>query len=124
VDSDFTHILDFQKQGVLDEEWIPRIAKEGGWIVVTSDRGRRGPKKGAKLPIVCKRHGVTHIALSATVVKKSSFEKLGIILQVWPEMKKLADAPKGSAHLLRMKGRKYLVPVIEQIDPVPPADDQ
>jgi hypothetical protein len=55
----FAHILDLQKQGRWDEKWIPRIAKQG-WIVVTSDRGKKGgKKKGAKLPLVCKMNNVT-----------------------------------------------------------------
>ena len=63
-EAEFKHVLDFQRQGVLDEDWIPRIAREGDWVVITADRGRRGSaKKGEKLPVVCKQQGVTHVVL-------------------------------------------------------------
>lgn len=117
---EFAHVLDFQKQGEFDDVWIPRIAQDD-WIVVTSDRGRRGKKNGKKLPLVCKQHQVTHVALSGTIDQMNSLDKMAIILAVWDDMKKLAAAPKGSAHLIRLKGRKPhpQTPILVQIDPPP-----
>lgn len=113
------HVLDYQEQGTWDEQWIPAIADQG-WIIITGDRGGLGRKqKGAKLPIVCKRHGVTHVVLSATIHNKNSVQKLAAILTVWPELMKLVDAPRGSRHLLRIKGMAPGGPVVEQIDPLP-----
>lgn len=115
---EFSHVLDFQKQGVHDEDWIPRIAEEGNWIVITGDRGRRGKaNKGEKLPVVCKRHGVTHVVLSKAIHHKGSIEKMAAILSVWSDIQKLVDAPNGSMHVLRLRGKQPGTPVLVQVDP-------
>ena len=38
-----------EHQGVWDEVWIPQAAKNG-WAVIAADRGKKGLKKGKKLP--------------------------------------------------------------------------
>jgi len=99
---DLAHVLQFQEQGVHDKEWIPLIAEEG-WIVVTADRGKRGKKsKGEKLPLVCRQFGVTHVMLSSSIHHKSNFDKIRILLEVWPEIMDLVKAPRGSGYLLRL----------------------
>jgi PIN like domain len=104
------HVLDRQKQGIHDEDWIPQLAPEG-WIVVTGDRGKGGKKKGEKLPFVCMRNQVTHIMLGPSLLHKPSFDKVVAIVQVWDEIAKLPDAPAGSAFLLSVKsGRAKLIP--------------
>src|SRR5438105_1695297 len=117
-ESEFSHVLDFQIQGVHDQDWIPRIAQEGNWIVITGDRGRRGKaSKGEKLPVVCKAHGVTHVVLSKTIHHKTSLDKMAAILSVWSDIQKLADAPKGSQHVLRLRGKSPGTPILVQVDP-------
>jgi hypothetical protein len=116
--SQLSHILDRQREGIVDSEWIPKIAKDESWIVITSDRGRGGAK-GGKLPLVCKQHGVTHVQLSSTIHHMTSRDKIAIILLLWPELLKLSDAPKGSRHVIRLKGAPPHVPVLVQVDPLP-----
>lgn len=96
------HILEFQSQGVHDEVWLPRISKDG-WIIVTADRGRQGRTgKGEKLPVLCRQYDVTHVMLSKTIHHWNSFQKFRCIMAVWTDIARLASAPKGSAHLLRV----------------------
>jgi hypothetical protein len=52
-DDEIVSILDRQKEGVLDEDWVPEIAADGCWVVVSADRGRLA-SKGAKLPRLCR----------------------------------------------------------------------
>jgi hypothetical protein len=99
-DAEIAHILDFQSQGVTDEVWIPRIAKEN-WIVLTGDRAKQS-SKGGKLPILCKAFLVTHVMLSAAIHQMKSLDKERMILHVWHDLKKLVDAPKGSGYSLRL----------------------
>lgn len=47
------HIVEFQREGVTDQIWIPRIALEG-WIIITPDRGKSN--RGGKLPRLCIQH--------------------------------------------------------------------
>ena len=99
------HVLDFQQQGIWDEEWIPRLATEK-WTVVAADLGRRGGlKKGRKLPGLCIEYGLTHFLLSSAVHTRKSFRKLLTILSVWHELISLArDAPPGSRFLIEPSG--------------------
>lgn len=110
---ELSHVLQFQEQGVHDEDWIPQIAEER-WIVVTADRGRRGKQsKGEKLPLVCRQFGVTHVMLSSSIHHKSNFDKIRILLEVWPGIIDLVNAPRGSGYLLRLTtaGHAQLVQV-------------
>jgi hypothetical protein len=36
---ELVHISTYYREGVKDTEWIPRIAAEPGWVVMTADRG-------------------------------------------------------------------------------------
>ena len=91
--------------GVWDEVWIPEAAKEG-WIVVSSDRGKRGgKKKGEKLPRVCIAHGVTHILLSGKMMKRKQFDKVLSILSVWYDLLDTADAAPGNRFMLEISSR-------------------
>jgi hypothetical protein len=93
------HLLDLQPPGTKDQIWVPKIAG-GDWIVISTDRGKKN--KGAKLPLVCQRFGVTHVLFSAAVHRRTSREKIEAILEVWPDLAKVADAPRGSRYLLML----------------------
>lgn len=116
-DSVLAHILDYQKSGTFDQDWIPQLAEAGNWIVISADRGGRGRKqKGEKLQVVCKKYGITLVELSQKIHHMNSLEKMAIILSVWPSMKLLGDAPAGSRHLIKLSG-KTRTPTLVQIDP-------
>jgi hypothetical protein len=110
---EFCHVLDFQKQGVPDTEWVPRIASEG-YIVVSGDGGKRCGR--AKLPRICAAHKVTHVIIGPSVHSMRSLAKVAVLLRVWDEILKLSDAPKGSRHSLRLIRE---IPRLIQIDPPP-----
>lgn len=93
------HVLEFQEQGVWDEEWIPRIADEG-WMVVTQDRGKRRKGRGEPLPRLCLAHNITHVLFSRRIAERKSAEKVLTLTSVWNELLSLAEAPIGSRYSL------------------------
>lgn len=99
------HLLDFQKQGVWDEDWIPRMAN-GGWLLVTGDRGRKRGGKGEPLSRVCVKEGVTHVILSAAIQRRRSFEKMLTVLSVWYRLLTLHSEPLGSRYVIEPLGHK------------------
>lgn len=96
-----THLVDLSLSGELDDDWIPRIATEG-WIVVTTDRGRKN--RGGKLPLICRRCNVTHVMLSAAIHKRNTFEKLRAIFDVWPSLLTASAGTRGAGYLLQATG--------------------
>lgn len=105
TDSQFVHICDYYRQGIKDTDWIPRIAAEGRWVVITSDGGK-GSKKGEKLPDLCRAHSLTHVVLSSSLHQKSSREKIAVIAPLWPGIEALAFEPAGGRWQLRYRAAK------------------
>lgn len=97
------HVLEFQKQGVPDSEWVPRIAAEG-WIVITTDRGKRNKREAheEKLPYLCRLYRVTHILLSATLHHRRGIEKAIAIASVWSGLIAAASATRGTRFSLQI----------------------
>ena len=104
-DPEFRHVCDFFQQGTYDSVWIPQIASEEGWIVITSDGGRN-PSKGGKLPELCREHKITHVILSPTLHNKTAADKVAALLLVWNEIELLQKVPPGSRFKLRYKHTK------------------
>ncbi len=108
------HILDFQGQGIKDQDWLPRIAddKRVAWIVITGDQGRKSTPAD-KLPSICQVLEITHVMLSSTIHTSDSATKEAAIRAVWPQLVSLADtAPKGSAWVIRRAGTPPHDPVL------------
>jgi hypothetical protein len=91
------HILELQRAGAKDSEWVPLLATDG-WIVLTCDRGKSA---GPKLPQLCRVYGITHVLISGALHNSPQFEKARAVLAVWPELLALADEPKGERYSLR-----------------------
>jgi hypothetical protein len=115
----FVHICDYLSQGVLDTDWIPQIAREGGWVVITSDGGKHS-KKGDKLPELCREHGITHVVLSATLHAKKSHEKVAAIIEMWEQIEATVTAITGTRFQLQYKNTKRNRGVILTLVEVPP----
>jgi hypothetical protein len=101
----FTHVLDVFDQGTTDDVWVPRMAADGGWIVISSDRGRQSGL-GAKLPWLCQEHKITHILLSTALHKKKSHEKVAALALIWSDIESVAAAPPGTRFKLRIRQSK------------------
>jgi hypothetical protein len=110
----FKHIRDYQLLGVEDKVWLPQIQSEGGWIVITADRGKAGGKDADKLPMICDRLGITHVVLSAPVHQQKMADKVASVIAVFKELVDLIqEAVPGARFSIRKTalGRVHVVRV-------------
>lgn len=109
AEADLAHLFSKFASGTADSEWIPQIANEGGWIVVTCDRGKNS-KKSEKLPLICRDLEVTHVVLSAAIQKRSAYCRVMAISACWRQLIAAADAPKGTGFAITMRIGKDGIP--------------
>jgi hypothetical protein len=99
-------VVEIQRSGIADKVWIPKIASEGGWIVVSADRGKSNREKfSEKLPYLCRAHRVTHVLLSARVHELTLFAKGQALVAIWPEFLKVKSALAGTRFMLKKRDR-------------------
>jgi hypothetical protein len=101
----FFHICDYFHDGIKDPVWVPRLQKEGGWVVITTDGGKNS-KRREKLPDLCRAYRVSHLVMSKTLHTQSSFQKAAALAQMWPSIELLHDEPKGTRWNLKYKTGK------------------
>ena len=99
-DVELCHIVDKYAEGDKDEDWIPKLGIEGGWVVITFDAGRNS-KVGQKLPELCLVHKVTHIVMSGTLNQATTLEKVNLIAPAWPLINGVFSSSKGSRYHMR-----------------------
>jgi hypothetical protein len=109
--SQFAHIRDYFGEKTPDSLWVPKMAEEGGWIVITSDGGKQS-KKGDKLPELCEEHGVTHVVMSQKLHHKRSHEKIAAVVSLWEQIATLDSVPVGKGFDLRFRSHKGAVTIV------------
>lgn len=87
--------------GKADEDWLPLLEKQGGWIVITADRGKN-PKK-QKLPRICSSLGITHISLTPALIKAGYQAHEDALISVFPEIIHIHLLPRGTKVSLGFK---------------------
>ena len=88
------HMLDFNgRQGLNDEEWVPKAAAEG-WFVITGDSGRS--RLGAPLHLLLPQYKISAIFFSGKLQSKPGLDKVRAILSVLPRLETLATKPPGT----------------------------
>lgn len=109
-DIEFKHVLDFQREGVKDREWIPARAAEG-WVLISADRNKGTSSKGdgGSLPLLCQQFGMTHILLGTAVHGMKQFEKAQAIVGLWNEIVSAIKGAKGGSRFLIRKLRDKIV---------------
>ncbi|MBP3954006.1 hypothetical protein J8F10_01670 [Gemmata sp. G18] len=99
-------MCDYFSQGIKDGDWIPQLAAEGGWVVISSD-GAKQSGRGDKLPDLCRAFGITHIVLSPSLHSKRASEKSGAIANLWTQIESAVSAAvPGTRFVLRYKSKK------------------
>lgn len=98
-------ITDKFKSGVIDDTWIPQIASEGAWVVITSDKGKQ-PRDKCKLPRLCLEYGVTHILVSQTIGKMKASAKCDAVGFAWDRIMKVGDYPEGARYSMKLANFK------------------
>lgn len=88
----------------LDEEWIPALGSEGGWVVLSGDRNiaKKRPQRElfmrAQLVGFFPRSGVMDLPLH---------RKAARILMVWPDMENLARLSRPALFELPQSGSTF-----------------
>ncbi len=89
-------------QGIKDRVWIPQIAEEGGWIIISMDRGKHSNVPD-RLPLICQQFHVTHATLSGGLAKRSMYFRATAIEACWPALVSAGSEPSGTGFRLSMK---------------------
>jgi hypothetical protein len=105
ANAEIVHFFSKFAPGVQDAVWIPQIAREEGWIVVSADRGKHS-RQGAKLPQICSAFGVTHVMLTAALAKRNWYYKSLAFESHWAELLAMAQCPKGTGFKLSIAGER------------------
>ena len=98
----FDHTKLKYHQGIEDQDWIPKIAEEGGWVVISPDKGKHS-RVEERLPALCLEYGITHLLLSAKVHDKSAEEKIKAVCDLWVQIEALADLANGSRYHMKIR---------------------
>lgn len=111
--AEVAHLLTkFGGGGVKDPVWVPVLAQESGWIVITCDQGIKS-KKSEKLPLICRSFGVTHVTLSRGLHKRNMFYKSLAISSLWGKLHALSDEPRGAGYRISMNGANFRLALIK-----------
>jgi hypothetical protein len=117
------HLMRKFPPGTKDRDWIPQIADEGGWVIVSMDRGMHG-KREERLPILCRSFLVTHVLLSPGLAKRNMYIRTLAIESCWPDLIEASHAPRGTTYSLQMRELKsgVVYRLVKTQDPPPPPD--
>ena len=123
AEASVAHFLGKYSRGVKDRVWIPEIAEEGGWIVVSMDRGQHS-RKSERLPIICRAFRVTHVTLSAGLEKRTMHYRATAVAACWPELIAAASHPPGTGFNLSMRPIRdgFAFRLIKKTDALAPED--
>lgn len=96
------HALDYnQRQGLRDEEWIPRAAREQ-WIIITGDTGSK--RLGVSIRAIMLECGVTGVYFGGGLQQSRADVKLAALMSLLPRLREIDAAPRGSQFRLVMHG--------------------
>lgn len=100
------HLLEFNgKQGIPDDEWVPRAAAEG-WAVITGDSGRSGV--GAPLHLILPKYQITAIFFTGKLQQQPGAIKIEALLTCMSRLAEIAAAPRGTRFKVVMtSGRAF-----------------
>lgn len=105
AEAELAHVLNAFPMGTPDAEWMQQIAAEGGWIIISSDRGK-SCRKSESLPLICRELRVTHVMLSAGIHKRSTYYRVQAITSCWEQLIATANAPPGTGFQISMRPGK------------------
>lgn len=89
---------------VPDLEWIPALAREAGWIIISGDEriAKRGPERLAWM-----ESKLTAFFLIDDFASRRLNEQLAALATWWPEIVRVATtAPPGAGYVLRKNAKR------------------
>lgn len=97
-EAQFARLQEKFASGEGDETWLKQLSQEGGWIVITKDRGKSG---GPKLPALCPKLKITHVAMLGTLEQGTVEAWKQAFVDVWQSLKLAPMLPPGTRIKLR-----------------------
>lgn len=101
-------MTDKYRSGIADEQWIPGIASEKDWVIITQDKGKKPKEKGLtarnnnKLPRLCLEYCVTHILVAQSIARMQVLDKCNAIGFAWSKILLVGNYPQGSRFSLKL----------------------
>jgi hypothetical protein len=98
------HSDKFGKSHIADEEWIPALGAEGGWIIVSGDLNiaRKRPSRELFL-----RSNLVGFFPRAAVMELPLARKAARILYVWDRIERIAQDIRPGLFELQLRGEKF-----------------
>ena len=99
------HMKDHLGRGKKDRDWVPEIARDRRWCVLSTDRGSHSSRQDA-LPLICHEYKVTLIRLSQSLISQGITVYGPQLLSNWSALVGALKGPKGAQYLLRCHGSR------------------
>lgn len=99
------HVIDkFGRRGLLDEEWIPALGAEGGWVVLSGDItiAKKKPSRALFL-----RSNLVGFFPVETVMKMPLHRQAARVLTAWEDMCEVASRTTRGCYELTQRGSKF-----------------
>ena len=94
------HLTEYFQASDDDGDWLP-LLKEGGWIVITADRGRESKK--TQLPLLCSHLQITHVSMTPAFHRSGYAIHRHALLSLFPQLTCLDLLPVGTRVSLGFK---------------------
>jgi hypothetical protein len=98
----YQHLKDIFEQGSPDEVWLPQLAQDKNWVVITMDVGKDKAQRG-HLPSLCLELGLTHILLSPGINRRNNAFRFELLCKLWPAIMKAAEGPRGLRYTIGLR---------------------
>lgn len=92
-DHQVTHLKDKFDQSTSDVEWIETLAQEGGWVVISQDRLKKGDHEKEAI----RRSGLILFNLDKQWSRAAFWDKSQRLIQWWPHIIDQAERISGGA---------------------------
>src|SRR5438046_306590 len=90
----FDNVRSKYQQGIWDEVWIPQVAEEGGWTVISLDLAKY-KNQGGPLPALCLENDVTCVLMSGAINQRRNSYRTAILCHLWSHIEQIAAGPAG-----------------------------
>jgi hypothetical protein len=91
------HLVDEYRQDRCDSVWLPNLAAEGGWTVISKDGGQHSKSSGKpSLPELCIEYGVTCVAFTGGLGNARAVDHQEALNEVMANIEPIYQAPKGT----------------------------
>ena len=91
--------------GIKDPVWVPKIARDRRWLILSADRGKKG-SLAESLPLVCEQFGVTLITMTNPIKEQGLAFYGPQILSHWRRFMAAAQGAKGAQYFIRRHSSK------------------